>query len=153
VGSVRRELLDRILITNKRHLRAVLAEQETYFNEHRPRRALSQASPIRSTPTSRSPDETDSAASSTNTPRSHEVTQYSAPTPIGPRRLGPGDLTTQHQELVTKHQNFGFLGDIRTRANNAAEEPDQDQINQSQSHEPESCRSQEEPPHRTENPR
>jgi transposase InsO family protein len=31
VGSVRRELLDRILIMNERHLRTVLAEYETYF--------------------------------------------------------------------------------------------------------------------------
>jgi putative transposase len=40
VGSVRRELLDRILIMNERHLRTVLAEYETYFNTHRPHRAL-----------------------------------------------------------------------------------------------------------------
>jgi hypothetical protein len=33
-----------------------------------------------STPTSRSSDENGSAASFANTPRSHEVTQYSAPT-------------------------------------------------------------------------
>jgi putative transposase len=32
VGSVRRELLDRILIMNERHLRTVLAEYETHFN-------------------------------------------------------------------------------------------------------------------------
>jgi transposase InsO family protein len=50
VGSVRRELLDRILIMNDRHLRTVLAEYETYFNEHRPHRALSQASPLRALP-------------------------------------------------------------------------------------------------------
>ena len=46
VGGVRRKLLDRILIMNERHLRAVLAEYETYFNEHRPHRALNQASPL-----------------------------------------------------------------------------------------------------------
>jgi transposase InsO family protein len=50
VGSVRRELLDRILIMNERHLRTVLAEYETYFNEHRPHRALNQASPLRAIP-------------------------------------------------------------------------------------------------------
>jgi putative transposase len=50
VGSVRRELLDRILIMNERYLRTVLAEYETYFNEHRPHRALSQASPLRALP-------------------------------------------------------------------------------------------------------
>jgi transposase InsO family protein len=50
VGSVRRELLDRILIMNEHHLRTVLAEHETYFNMHRPHRALNQASPLRALP-------------------------------------------------------------------------------------------------------
>jgi transposase InsO family protein len=50
VGSVRRELLDRILIMNERHLRKVLAEYEIYFNLHRPHRALKQASPLRALP-------------------------------------------------------------------------------------------------------
>ncbi|MEV0623925.1 integrase core domain-containing protein [Nonomuraea sp. NPDC050404] len=50
VGSVRRELLDRILILNERHLRKVLAEYGTHFNGHRPHRALQQASPLRALP-------------------------------------------------------------------------------------------------------
>jgi putative transposase len=50
VGSVRREILDRILIMNAAHLRTVLADYETYFNEHRPHRALNQASPLRTLP-------------------------------------------------------------------------------------------------------
>jgi putative transposase len=50
VGSVRREILDRILIMNAAHLRTVLAHYETYFNEHRPHRALNQASPLRALP-------------------------------------------------------------------------------------------------------
>ena len=50
VGSVRRELLDRILIMNARHLRKVLAEYETHFNSHRPHRALNHARPIRPLP-------------------------------------------------------------------------------------------------------
>jgi putative transposase len=56
VGSVRRELLDRILIINDRHLRKVLTEYETHFNTHRPHRALNQASPLRTLP---DPDEAD----------------------------------------------------------------------------------------------
>ena len=44
VGSVRRELLDRILIMSARHLRKVLAEYETYFKTRRPHRSLDQAS-------------------------------------------------------------------------------------------------------------
>jgi transposase InsO family protein len=50
VGSVRRELLDRILIINARHLRKILAEYEAHFNTHRPHRALEQASPLRALP-------------------------------------------------------------------------------------------------------
>ena len=50
VGSVRRELLDRILIMNARHLRKVLAEYESRFNGHRPYRALNHASPLRALP-------------------------------------------------------------------------------------------------------
>lgn len=47
VGSCRRELLDRMLIVNARHLRQVLDEYETHFNTHRPHRSLSQAAPLR----------------------------------------------------------------------------------------------------------
>jgi putative transposase len=47
VGSLRRELLDRMLILNAGHLRQVLAEYETHFNTHRPHRSLDQAAPLR----------------------------------------------------------------------------------------------------------
>jgi putative transposase len=50
VGSVRRELLDRILIMNERHLSTVLAEYEAHFYTHRPHRALNHASPLRALP-------------------------------------------------------------------------------------------------------
>lgn len=50
MGSVRRELFDRILIVSERHLRKVLAEYEAHFNTHRPHRALDQASPLRALP-------------------------------------------------------------------------------------------------------
>jgi transposase InsO family protein len=42
--------LDRILLTNARHLHKILAEYETHFNTHRPHRALNQASPLRPLP-------------------------------------------------------------------------------------------------------
>jgi transposase InsO family protein len=45
VGSIRRELLDRILILNPSHAAAVLRAYER--NEHRPHRTLDQAAPLR----------------------------------------------------------------------------------------------------------
>jgi putative transposase len=50
IGTVRRELLDRILILNRRHLEAVLAEYVAHFNHHRPHRALHQAAPLKPLP-------------------------------------------------------------------------------------------------------
>ena len=50
VGSVRREVLDRVLIINAAHLRKVLSEYESHFNGHRPHRALNHASPLRALP-------------------------------------------------------------------------------------------------------
>ena len=50
MGSVRRELLDRVLIMNARHLRKVLAEYESHFDGYRPHRALNHASPLRALP-------------------------------------------------------------------------------------------------------
>jgi transposase InsO family protein len=50
IGSLRRELLDRILILNARHLRRILAEYEDHFNSHRPHRSLAQAAPLRALP-------------------------------------------------------------------------------------------------------
>jgi transposase InsO family protein len=57
IGTVRRELLDRMLIINRRHLTAVLAEYVAHYNHHRPHRALSQAAPLRSLPPPASPSQ------------------------------------------------------------------------------------------------
>ncbi|MBO0876116.1 MAG: transposase [Pseudonocardia sp.] len=50
VGSCRRELLDRTLIWNQRHLMTVLREYEDFYNTHRPHRTLNQAAPLRPLP-------------------------------------------------------------------------------------------------------
>jgi transposase InsO family protein len=50
VGSVRREILDRMMIVNARHLTWVLAGYETHFNIHRPHRSLGHATPLRALP-------------------------------------------------------------------------------------------------------
>jgi transposase InsO family protein len=50
VGSVRRELFNRILIVNAGHMRTVLTEYEDHFNAYRPHRALNQDGPLRPLP-------------------------------------------------------------------------------------------------------
>ena len=50
VGSIRRELLDRILIINQRDASVVLRQYERHYNSHRPHRALGQAAPLRPLP-------------------------------------------------------------------------------------------------------
>jgi transposase InsO family protein len=46
VGTVRREVLDRMLIVGCRQLRSVLAEYADHYNGHRPHRTLGQAPPL-----------------------------------------------------------------------------------------------------------
>jgi putative transposase len=50
VGTIRRELLDRVLIINPRHATAVLREYERHYNNHRPHRTLGQPAPLRPLP-------------------------------------------------------------------------------------------------------
>lgn len=50
IQTCRRELLDRTLIWNPRHLLHVLREFETFYNGHRPHRALGQDAPLRPLP-------------------------------------------------------------------------------------------------------
>jgi transposase InsO family protein len=48
--SLRAELTDRTLIWNIPHLRVLLREYESFYNQHRPHRALGQAAPLRPMP-------------------------------------------------------------------------------------------------------
>jgi putative transposase len=50
VRSCRAELLDRTLIVNRAHLLHALHEYETFYNQHRPHRALHAAAPLRPLP-------------------------------------------------------------------------------------------------------
>jgi putative transposase len=50
IGRCRRELLDRTLVWNLRHLMIVLCEDEDFYNRHRPHRTLNQAAPLRALP-------------------------------------------------------------------------------------------------------
>ena len=45
VGTLRRELLDRMLILGEAHLRAVLTEYQEHYNTTRPHQAISQHTP------------------------------------------------------------------------------------------------------------
>jgi putative transposase len=50
VRSCRAELLDSTMIVNQAHLLHALREHETFYNEHRPHRALRAAAPLRPLP-------------------------------------------------------------------------------------------------------
>ncbi|WP_326636360.1 transposase [Nonomuraea fuscirosea] len=50
VQSYRRELLDRCLVWNERHLRYALREYERFYNRHRAHQALGQAAPQHTVP-------------------------------------------------------------------------------------------------------
>ena len=50
IGSCRRELLDRTLIWNQRHLLHVLRSTRRTTNVHRPHRSLEQAAPLKPLP-------------------------------------------------------------------------------------------------------
>ncbi|WP_239150321.1 transposase [Streptomyces sp. SID13588] len=45
IGSIRREVLDHVLIMNEAHARQVLAAYKQHYNEHRPHRARNQLPP------------------------------------------------------------------------------------------------------------
>ena len=50
VQTCRRELLDRTLIWDQRHLMHALREFETFYNQHRPHQGIANARPLRALP-------------------------------------------------------------------------------------------------------
>jgi putative transposase len=69
IGSCRRELLDRTLVLNQRHLMILLREYEDFYNRHRPHRTLNQAAP---------PPCATTPAAQLATPNDHEMLTGSA---------------------------------------------------------------------------
>ena len=49
-GGCRREVLDRNLIWSRAHLRQILNQYETHYNQHRPHRSLHNAAPLKPLP-------------------------------------------------------------------------------------------------------
>ena len=47
VGTLRREILDRVLILGEQHLRAVLTEYQAHYNTGRPHQSIAQRVPER----------------------------------------------------------------------------------------------------------
>jgi transposase InsO family protein len=50
IGTIRRELLDRMLTLDRRHLQTALRVYVAHYNGHRPHRSLGQAPPLRAAP-------------------------------------------------------------------------------------------------------
>jgi hypothetical protein len=61
--------------------------------------------------------------------------------PVSPVRLGPGNLTSEHRDLVTEQYDLRVLGCLLTaEQHQPAEDPDRDQVEQTESHKPRSWR-------------
>ncbi|MFI6920005.1 integrase core domain-containing protein [Nonomuraea spiralis] len=78
IGTLRRELLDRILILNERHLALVLQEYLIHYNRHRPHQSRQQ----------RPPDLT--------TPRAHDVTDLNDQRTVHRRPVVAGMISEYH---------------------------------------------------------
>jgi hypothetical protein len=60
---------------------------------------------------------------------------------VGPVRPGPGDLTAEYRDLMTEHHDLGVLGCLAAaQQHEPAQDPDHDQVQQPNAHEPRSCR-------------
>jgi putative transposase len=104
IGTLRRELLDRTLILNERHLDLVLREYVKHYNGHRPHQSRHQrppdieAQPVKDVADLRSVRRRPVVAGMINEyhhaayskPRSDDVTQYSSGIPVHPAGSAPG---------------------------------------------------------------
>ena len=106
VGTIRRELLDRIPIINRRHAGTALREYEHHYNRHRPHRTLGHAAPYDRFPAARQARQTTSggvtgaADSSVSISRPREVRRVSGTRRSDERPSLLGEL----QPLVVTHE-------------------------------------------------
>ena len=108
IGSCRRELLDRTLIWNQRHLMMVLREYEGFYNSHRPHRALDQAVPLRALPD----DITDLDHFRAGSRQSRLVLQRDLRGSWGPGRCMTRFAAPGEEEQAVYHYRVG-VGDVR----------------------------------------
>jgi hypothetical protein len=87
VGTLRRELLDRILIVNERHLRRVLTVYLGHFNAARPHRSLGQLAPAQA--------ETRDQSRSTSLSTESAANRYSTASPANTN--APADSLRERQ--------------------------------------------------------
>ena len=62
---------------------------------------------------------------------------------VGPVRLGPGDLTPKHRDLMAENHDLRVFGRLAAaEQHQPAEDPGHDQVEQAKGHKPRSCRNQ-----------
>jgi putative transposase len=112
VGTVRREVLDRLLIVGCRQLRLVSAEYADHYNVHRPHRALGQLPPL-------GPGEPAVVAPAGRVVRRdrlggliHEYAQVACGDRISGTHKVPRPAELQDPGLVWDLQREGLLGDL-----------------------------------------
>ena len=86
IGTLRREVLDRMLILDQRHLCAVLTEYQVHYNTARPHQGIAQRVPDEEPDAARA--NPDRHRQTTNPPKTHPGRPDQR---VHTRRLTPGD--------------------------------------------------------------
>jgi putative transposase len=131
VGTVRRELCDRTLIWNARHLERLLDEYVEHYNTHRPHRTLGQRAPnnadVVAYRAGRSDDTPPAADSSTSTAKQPETPNHGQPTATpstSTRPPPPPDDPTSSSTIFTETRTR-FRHPHATRPNPQVTGPDE----------------------------
>jgi hypothetical protein len=115
VGTLRREILDRVLILSERHLRSVLAEYQAHYNTARPRQGIAQRVPD---------DEGDAPRVTANRPRHRADPPKTRPgrpdQRIHARRLTPRRSAGHQPNPIFERDRMphrkGFISTVQTRS-------------------------------------